>query len=162
VRHGRRGFTLIEVIFAIAIFLLMGLMIAAVVPTAVRSARQGNTYALATSLVRHKIDQLQKAGYDKMNGPGLGQNDTDIVDGTPTNANANGTADITFNFATTDKLAQVFPSGATGTIRVKPYSPSVSGTTASVIQATVTVTWREAGRPVSSVSMTTLIPKASF
>jgi type II secretory pathway pseudopilin PulG len=171
----KRAFTMLEVVLAVLFFTMMTLMVAATIPMAARSSRRGADTVQASSLLMHKIDQLQSAGYAKMNGVDLGG--LNIIDNTGSgilnspdprvNENGDGTGDAPFTRA--DNLDAFFANYASqpeGTIELAPYQPSLvvgsSPNRYSVIQATVTVTWRDPRGNPQSVSMRTLIPKAKL
>jgi prepilin-type N-terminal cleavage/methylation domain-containing protein len=165
------GFTLLEVVLAVMIFSAMAMMFAAAMPLAARSVRYGNDWAQASSLVMHKINQLQEAGYTAMTGPGLGQSGAGIVDGTPTapSTNANGNQSGSFEFTTTDNLATYFQGGSSadttkrprGYLTIAPYTPSLNSATSvySMIQATVRIVWTDARGRQQSFALTTLVPR---
>ena len=67
----QRGFTIMEVVLAMTVFLMMVLMFAAAFPLTVRAAQFSSNYAQATQLAQHKIDQLRAAGYGSLNGAAL-------------------------------------------------------------------------------------------
>jgi len=160
-RTRRRGaFTLIEVMFAVFIFAMMALMFSAVIPTAARSSRFGNSYVQAATLAQHKIDQLQEAGYNRVTGPFLQTLNITETQGTTTGTAPNTT--VTASFTTEDNLLSYFPAGATGTVVITPWTPSWNATTSeyTIMQATVTIRWREAGRnQQSEYKMSTLLTK---
>ena len=55
----RRGFTMAEVMMALAVFTMMTLMFAAVFPMAVRGAQYSSNYAQGSMLAQHKMDQIR-------------------------------------------------------------------------------------------------------
>jgi Flp pilus assembly protein TadG len=171
-----RGFTLFEVILALFIFLMMSLMFSAVVPTAARSARYGNSYNYAVALAQRKVDQLQEAGWGKLNETDL--RSLGIIDASA--GVSNGTA-TTYSFTTNntatnaanaDNLAQYFPGGTspatrpTGTIRVEPWAPStvfVGGVPQDTLKRiTVTISWRDARGAPSSFSISSLVTRMTL
>lgn len=152
-RKSRTALGLIEVIFALFLFMMMALMFAAVIPVATRSSKYSSSYSMASQIAQHKVDEIREAGYAKCNGAGL--DSLDLID-SATAIQTVGTAE-TFSFTTTDNLLSYFPSGATGTVTIDNYAPSSTGTGFNIRQATITITWRERGAPTSSFSTTALV-----
>jgi prepilin-type N-terminal cleavage/methylation domain-containing protein len=142
----RSGFTLIEVVIAMIIFLMMVLMFAAVFPIAVRGAIFSNNYAQAVALCQHKMDQLRDAGWNKMDYADL--NNDGIVD-----TAAAGNQSIA---NTTDSLAGFYPTGCTGTIKVTT-DANVASNTVDDVQ--VTITWTTASGGNSSYTLYGMITK---
>ena len=175
------GFTLIEVMFALMVFMAMVVMVAAVIPITARAVRYSTDYNQAQILVMKKIAQIQEAGYTNMTGPLLGQNGLDIVDGTPSTpaTNAQGDQTASFEFTTTDNVWRFFPGGATssgtqdttstqrprGYIFIAPFTTSaISGTSPTAygtIRVTVVVQWWGWGSRsrMQSYSATTLVSR---
>jgi hypothetical protein len=161
------------------VMLFMTILVASVVPISLRTARYSSDFTHAASLVQHKINQLQDAGYTGITGPSLGQSALKIVDGTPSApaTNANGDQSATFEFTDTDKLWQYFSGGMSsagnqvvgatsprGYLYIAPYTPSASlngagATEYGLIRATVTVQWWTNKGKMQSFSGTTLIPR---
>lgn len=179
-RYLRAGFTMIEVVFAMFILMLMALMFAVVVPTSARSTRYASDYAQASSVVMHKLNQVQDAGYANMDGPGLGGSGALIVDGSPSTPanNDNGDQTFTAEFTDRDKLWEYFSGGRDasgnritsgniprGYLYVSPYAPSAitsgSTTTYSLVRVTATVQWWNAKGQLQTFSATTLVPKTT-
>ncbi|MDX1932754.1 MAG: prepilin-type N-terminal cleavage/methylation domain-containing protein [Capsulimonadales bacterium] len=170
-RRTLRGITLIEVLISLFIFAMMGLMFSAVIPTALRSAKSTGSYGHAMTIATRKVDQLLEAGFNRLDTTNL--RTLGIVDNTTptTSTGANGTIttytftdnDTASNSNNPDNLRQYFPSGATGTIRIEPWAPgmyTLNGTTQPMLmQATVTITWREATGPIQNYSVSTLITR---
>lgn len=166
---------------SLIIVLFMVLMVAAVVPSSLRTSRYSADYSQAASLVQHKVNQLQDAGYNAMTGPSLGGGGLKIVDGSPGSPATNplGDQSATFEFTDRDYLWQYFPGGmddsgaqVTGTgsphgyIYLAPYAPSAYTNTAGateygLIRATVTVQWWTSKGNMQSFSGTTLIPRTT-
>ena len=59
----KRGFTLLETMIALMLFLLLTLVFAAGIPLAKRSSNTNGQYSIALSLCQHKIDQMRASGY---------------------------------------------------------------------------------------------------
>jgi prepilin-type N-terminal cleavage/methylation domain-containing protein len=175
----RRGFTLLEITIALMIFAIMILMFAATIPIATRATKYGNTYAVASSIALHKVNQLEGLGYTQMDGTVLqtkGVLDSGWAGNTP---NTRGMEAITGEFTDADKLWKFFPGGESttglrntgidapkGSITLEPFMPSVktiSGTqVASLIRATITIEWRVAKNPISKFTVTRLIPQTKL
>lgn len=156
-----KGFTIIEVMFALMIFMAMVLMVASVIPITAQAVRYSTDFNQAQTVVMKKIAQIQEAGYNNMTGPLLGQNGLDVVDGTPTTpaSNSNGDQTGSLEFTVTDNIWRFFPGGTTtagaqdtssltrprGFIFFAPYTASaISGTSPTVygtIRVTVVVQW---------------------
>ena len=153
---------MLEVVISLLFFTMMALLTAAVVPMAARSSRQGNDFNQASSLLLHKIDQLQALGYARLDAGSLAS--LGVVDnaGTLPAANPNGVLSGTATFSSADKLAAYFVGTGTdpkGEIALAPYAPSARGAIYTVIEATVTVSWRDVRGQAHSQAMRTLIPK---
>ena len=173
-----RGFTIIEVMLALFIFLMMTLMFAAVVPTAARSARYANAHAYAAVICQRKIDQLTEAGWDKLNQTDLLS--LGIIDSTPATTNGNATIyyfsdnNSSGNTNNPDNLNQFFSGGTnsatkpTGTIRIEPWSEgnatvTIGGVPTTVLdKVTVTIAWRDGRGAPQSFSMTTLMTRIAL
>lgn len=147
----QEGFTLIEVVIAMIIFLMMVLMFAAVFPLAVRGAIFSNNYAQAVALCQHKMDQLRDEGWNKMDYTDL--NNDGIVD---TAAAGNQNIANGLSFATTDNLGGFYPAGCTGTFKVAT-DGNVASNTVDDVQ--VTITWTTASGARSSYTLYGMITK---
>jgi hypothetical protein len=179
-RRGAVGLSLIEVVMALFILLMMTLMVAAVLPITTRMTRSSNTYASALAICQRKIDQLQEAGWGKLDTTSLlalGIIDStapvisgDVATYTFTNNNnptpgAPNPADKSY-----DNLGDFFPgTGAnapTGTIRVQTMeggTVNISDYNQPVMRrVTVTVSWQEPVGPRQTFSMTALISQVSM
>lgn len=152
----------------------MAVLVVTTLWATLRSNSQASSFVVARSLVTSKLSQLQAAGYPNINGPGLGQNGAKIVDGSPTSPseldNSNGAASATFEFTSTNQLAQYFPKSSQsdapkGLLYIAPYTPSkvtlVSGDAYPLIRATVQVQWRDSRGMFHSFSESTLIPRTA-
>lgn len=154
-RARRRGFTLIEVVVAMMIFLAMVLMFAAVFPIAVRGSIFGNDYAQAVALCQHKMDQLRQETYSKLGNTGSVLYNDSVIDqsAVPT------TLPYSYTFTNCDNLSSFFPTGASapsGTILISQ-DPNVSS--GNVYDVTVTITWDSPNNGVSSYSLHAMIVK---
>jgi type II secretory pathway pseudopilin PulG len=169
-----------EVVLSLVVLMFMVLLVAAVIPASLRNTRYSADFSQAASLVQHKINQLQDAGYNNISGPRLGGNGLSIVDGNPGSPASNtlGDQSATFEFTDRDRLWQYFNGGmdetgnkiTTGNIPrgylyISPYTPSASTNAAGtseygLIRATITIQWWTSKGNMQSFSGTTLIPKA--
>ncbi len=64
-----RGFNLIEVLVAAFILVFMALMVAAVIPSSIRSVKTASSYTLASVIAQRKLDQLTETpavGYSNL------------------------------------------------------------------------------------------------
>lgn len=146
----RRGFTLVELMFAALIFALMVLGCAAAFPTALKAGHTGNNYGQATLIAQHKIDQCREQGYSAIY-PGSGTvsarlSSLKIVDnGGEANPAGYPAGSVSYTFTGVDNLANSnFPPGTVGTLIVGP--PNVGATphwtpAGQIVQVTVVVSW---------------------
>jgi type II secretory pathway pseudopilin PulG len=155
-RHG--GFTLMEVMLSIGIFLMMTLLFTAAFPLVTSQAQAGNNNNQAAMLAEHKLDQLRSAGFTVLQSPNGNSSDPSqtlqslgIIDGSPS---AN-TVPYTADFTTVDNLAITsgtssgyFPAGATGTLSVQdassvapPGGAPVASIPGGLYLVTVTIKW---------------------
>lgn len=157
-RKRRAGFTLAEVMLALAVFTMMTLMFAAVFPTAVRGAQFSGNYAQGTMLAQQKMEQLRAAGYDQVTDAGKLQSRS-LIDA----VNADGS----YDFTTADNLTNVgtthgyFPDGSTGTITVAPYVPN-GAPAGKMSYVTVTIAWTGGSVSNGSTSVSAIISKDSL
>ena len=161
------------------IFTIMILLFAAIIPIATRSTKYGNTYAVASSMALHKINQLESLGYTQMDGAVL--ETKQVVDSGWSGAspNPNGMETVSGEFTEVDKLWKFFPGGETssgtrntgaeapkGILTLEPWTASVQTIggikIASLIRATVTLEWQVGKNPRSKFTVTRLIPKAKI
>ncbi|MGC4046304.1 MAG: hypothetical protein QM758_21145 [Armatimonas sp.] len=165
-KKNRRAFTMLEVVLSILFFTMMVLLVATTVPMAARSSRQSSDSVQASSLILHKIDQLQSVGYAKQNGLTLAS--LRVVDdaGTLPTTNDDGAGSGAADFTTTDHLSAYFVNAGAnprGTIHLAPYMPSQKGSGSgiyyTVVQATIIMTWKDSRDQSRSLAMRTLIPK---
>lgn len=160
-KRTEHGFTLMEVMLAMVVFLMMSLMFAAVFPVAVRAGKLSSNYAQATQIAQHKIDQLRAAGVGKLGYSSL--NAAQIVDPM---ASPPAGLPATYTFTTVDGLASngtnngYFPPGSGGTITIRDYNAYLTSLgAASPVPAgvmdyvTINIQWSGGG--VSSGSYTT-------
>lgn len=160
-RKSQSGFTLMEVVLAMVIFLMMSVMFAAVFPIAVRAGKLSNNYAQAAQLAQHKIDQVRAAGINKLGYSDL--NAAQIIDPMATPPSG---LPATYTFTAVDGLAPsggnggYFPPGSTGTLTISDYNAyltsqgKVSPVPTGVMDyITINIQWSGGG--VSSGSYTT-------
>ena len=141
----------------IAVF-VFGMMIAlfgALVPIAGQGGRSGSSYAQASLLAQHKIDQVRQGGFNKLTGSqmvSMGIIDAN-ADGTPMTVTAPaglpaGTTSYSFTgwttWWTTARTQGFFPAGSQGILSLSPALSGQGGnapTAAQALQVTVTLTW---------------------
>ena len=147
-----RGFTLMEVALALAVFILMTLMFAAVFPMVARGAQFSGNYSQAAMLGQHKVDQIRSMGgaakldYNDLNTQGVIDSMTTPPSGLPATYTFTGVD----NLVTSGSTTGFFPPGSTGTITVQDYStfnPSAGIAAGQVDYVTITISW-----PASAVS----------
>ena len=155
-----QGFTLLETVFALIIFAVMGLLFSAVLPVSLRAARVNAHYAQAAALAQHKVAEIRAAGYSSLQSPsvlaGLG-----IIDsGTATSQAVPYTA----SFAGSDHLIAdstgngLFSSGTTATITVSDYaSVNVAVPAGTVDIVTVRLAWSESTSANGSFALSCLV-----
>jgi len=159
-RAGRpAGFTLVEMMIAVFVFVMMTALFGAILPIAGRGGRSGASYAQAALLAQHKIDQVRQGGFNKLNGVQLatmGVIDADAR-GAPLAAVVpagmpNGT--VSYSFTAVDNLVDngankgYFPAGAQGTLSLSPALAAQGGSApapAQALQVTITLTWQTTG-----------------
>ena len=158
-----RGFSIMEIMLALALFTCIVLIFGAVLPVALRGANQSDTYIQATLLAQHKIDQLRQAGYNSLDVNTL--RSLGVIDGT-------NNVDGSFAFTYVDNLVDnngkkgYFGSAsgtpqATGSIVIGQALPQLAANAPSTLrgwQATVTIRWNDAsGRHPGSYITHTII-----
>lgn len=158
--RNRRGFTLLETIFALTVFVMIGLVFAAVLPVSMRGARINSHYAQAAALAQHKIAQIRAAGFSASQAPSslaaLG-----IIDGTTATSLA---VPYTASFNASDHVTAapggngLYPPGATATVTVTDYAalnPSVPAGTVNCVA--VTVQWPRSATAAGSYTLSGLV-----
>lgn len=170
VYRGRRGITLLEVVFAMYIFLMMAMMFTMVTTAVTRSSRYGNSYAQAMNLAQRKIDQLKNAGFNAVKAstslPGMGITDDNgaASSGFPTAKGSN----MIYHFTNIDNLSKFFYVGtgsdtASGTITVTPYpdtgypDANTGHSTPTMLKATIKIQWQDQKRAQSYYQTETVI-----
>ncbi len=159
-RQKLKGFTLLETVFALIIFAMMGLVFSAVLPVSLRGARINSHYAQATALTQHKIAQIRAAGFASAQNPatlaGLG-----ILDSGSATSLA---VPYTASFAASDHLGAnsagngIYPAGTTATVAVADYAalnPAVPVGTVDCV--TVTVQWPQSTVSAGSYTLSGLV-----
>lgn len=163
------AFTLIEVLFALFIFLVMVLMFASVTVATARSSRFGNSYAQAASLAQHKIDQIETEGFDTIvsnptklaadgvtDGPGMSTGNLPNKNSSLTVAFTDVDHLSSFFYAAKDAAGMALPDSASGTIVFTPY-PAGQSSAARMLQATITISWRDQSHARSTYTTQALI-----
>ena len=120
----KRGFTLVEVMFALGVMLVLTLIFAACVPVARKAAIMNGQYSQAVSLCQHKIDQLRAIGYGRINYDDM---DGLYVDVSPTTS--------PYSFTEVDEVASCLIQPTTSVEVVK----NAADTKKTI---TVTITWK--------------------
>jgi type II secretory pathway pseudopilin PulG len=153
-KRGRKqahGFTLMEVAMALAVFIMMTVMFAAVFPMVARGSQFSGNYSQAAMLAEHKVDQIRSLGFAKLDYNGLNaQGVIDSMTTPPSGLPATYTFTGVDNLVTSGSTTGFFPPGSVGTITVQDYSafnPSAGIAAGQVDYVTITITW-----PASAVS----------
>jgi len=131
-----QGFTLVEVMLSLLVFVVLTLIFAGSVPVAYRTAKMNGQYSQALSLCQHKIDQLRAVGYGRINYDEL--SDAGIIDDSPTTP--------PYSFSGVDRVADYLPH-STATLAL------TYGT--GEVKATATITWA-VGTDLNKTSTVTL------
>ena len=156
----RQGFTLLEAVFALTLFVMIGLLFSAVLPVSQRTARINAHYAQSAALAQHKIAQVRAAGFSSVQSPAalasLG-----IIDAGSATSQA---MPYTASFLGADRLISdssgngLFPAGTTASITVADYAAAnaavPAGTVASV---TVTLHWPAGATTSGSYALSGLV-----
>lgn len=153
VRRGG-GFTMVEVMISMMVFTMMIMIFAAVFPFALRTAEFSNNYSQAALLAQHKIDQLQTAGYTRLDYADL--NGLGIID--------SAAATSPYSFTSVDNLVGgtggtgFFPAGSTGTLSIVDYHTLNSSVPAGKMDyVTVTITWTSYTGNIGTYSASSLL-----
>ena len=162
-RGSQGGFTMMEIVLALMVFMMMTLVFAAVFPLALRGAQFSNNYSQAALLAQHKIDQLRAAGFSKMDYADL--NSLGIVDAMATPPTG---LPATYAFTNADSLVSngasqgFFPPGSSGALSIVDGSAlNATVPVGQVDDVTVTVTWSGAGISSGSYRASAMIVKMS-
>jgi prepilin-type N-terminal cleavage/methylation domain-containing protein len=153
-----RAFTLMEVMMALFVFALMALMFSSITMIASRGTRMSNANMQAMTLAQRKLDQLQEAGFTKIydGTASVPEGLSTIVDaGTPLSSGGG----YTYSFATTDKINELFPNNATGTIKISSWGGAAQTVEDNLLLVTVTLTWKEAGKPQSTYELSNFVTR---
>lgn len=165
----RAGFSLIETMIAVFVFGMMITLFAALVPIASQGGRSGNSYAQASLLAQHKIDQVRQGGFNKLTGGqmvSMGVIDAN-ADGTPMTATVPtglpaGT--VSYSFTGVDTLVDngankgYFPSGSLGVLSLSPALVGQGGrapSAAQAVQVTITLSWPSGVRAAAGANGST-------
>ncbi len=158
--RGRRGFTLLETVLALAVLAMIGLLFAAVLPVSLRGARLSSHYAQASALARHKIAQIRGAGFLSVQSPAAL-----AVQGIVDSGSASSPAvPYTISFANTDHLLAsangpgLYPAGTTATVSVTDYAAKNPAVPAGTVDdVTVTIHWQSGNISDGAYSTSALI-----
>lgn len=163
-RRNCRGFSLLETVFALIIFAMMGLVFSAVLPVSLRGARINSHYAQAAALAQHKIAQIRAAGFAAAQTPASLASLGILDSGSASSLSVPYTA----SFAASDFLGAsssgngIYPAGTTATVSVTDYTsqnPSVPAGTVDCV--TVTVQWPQSAVSGGSYTLSGLIIQMS-
>jgi len=143
-RKKQGGFSFVEVALALIVFTLMALMFGAVFPMTVRGAQFSKSYAQASLLAQHKLDQMRSETYNGIDPGDYAQLQADSV------IDAGGAAPTSLpyavSFTNVDALSVgpdastpgFFPPGTVGWIVVSDYGSSAPVTMPDGTQSTPT------------------------
>ncbi len=139
-RFSQRGFTLVEVLLSLGVFVVLTIIFAASVPLAHRTAKINGQYSQAISLCQHKIDQLRAVGYGRINYTEL--SDAGVIDDSPTSS--------PFSFTNVDSVEEYLPD---------PVTQLSLQYSSGEINATATISWRSGSSTSkrSTVSLSAII-----
>ena len=156
----RRGFTLLETVFALTIFAMMGLLFAAVVPISLRQARMNSHYAQAAALAQHKIAQIRAAGFSAAQNPNALAASGIVDSGSATSLAVPYAA----SFTATDHLNAdgsgngLYPPGTTATVTVTDYAAQNAAVPAGTVDSiAVTVRWPQSTISSGSYTLSGLV-----
>ena len=156
----RRGFTLLETVFALSIFVMMSLLFATVLPMTLRAARVNSHYAQAAALAQHKLMQIRGAGFQSLQSPAT-LTSLGIIDAGTSTSQA---VPYTASFSACDHLIAdatgqgVYLPGTTATVTVTDYAASNAAVPAGTVDSvTVTLHWPVGAASAGDYSLTGLV-----
>jgi hypothetical protein len=122
---GKRGTTLVDLMFATFLLAMAGVIFAATFPTGITCTRRARDIKNATAIAQRKVEQFRAINYESLSGPlllsaGLIDNETD----------SNG-----YSFTSVDGVASNLTNG-TGNVVITEKSSDMK-------QVVVTVSWTE-------------------
>jgi len=140
-RHRQKlsGFTLMEVVLAMTVFMMMALLYGAAVPVALRGTQQGENYTQAALIAQHKIDQLRSLNFATLGSGSLLYSDN-IIDSATTNSDGSYSFTNTDHLVTAGTVQGYFPAGTTGTVLIQTDTSTMT-MQSGVYDVTVTITW---------------------
>lgn len=144
---GRRGMTLVEIVFAMGVLLMMALLFAAAFPMATQSRSKTSNRSIAVSLAERELEAARDAGYTSL-GSYNGMASRGLVDGSTGSPTSSPYSITNVTLDTNQSIASSLPSG-TGTLDVTTQSTEL-------LKVTATVSWTEPTGP-QSVTISTLI-----
>jgi prepilin-type N-terminal cleavage/methylation domain-containing protein len=169
----RSGFTLIEVMLAMIVFLMMVLVFAAVFPFAITGAKYSNNYAQASLIAQQKIEELRKLSWSGLNFSTASSVTTlettmvneGIADSGTCTTNATVTPpSVTCSFANVDNLINsgatsgYFPPGTTATYTIQSDTNTINVPPVNdVFNIWVSINWPSAGAPAGSFTTATKV-----
>ena len=141
----RKGFTLVEALFAIFLVAICAAIVAATTPIASMSRVKAESMNKATGIAQKELESIRGAGFANCTASALVS--AGLLDST------NVVAPNTYSFTNSDLLkfdnaAKVLPNG-TGTVKLEQLN-------IDLVRVTVTVTWMERTRQ-RQISIGTLI-----
>lgn len=144
-RRLKKGFSLIEVLFAVFITSLCAAMLAATMPVATASREKADTNNKATSLIQKQLEAVRGIGYGNLTPAQMFT--YKVID------SANAVSADTYSWTNVDSVnkdnpAQILKNG-TGTIKVESIDTDLR-------RVTVTVTWTDRGT-TRTLSAATLV-----
>ncbi len=117
------AFSLLEVMVAIILVAMAGVMFTALIPTAAKTSKMVGNYSQACSIIQHKVDQLRAVGYGRLNY--LELKNASIIDPEP--------SEHPFHFTQVDGLGELFVN-PNGTINIEDWD-------ANTKKVTISLTW---------------------
>lgn len=135
-------------------------MYAATFPPVISNTADASKYLQASTLARHKIEQIRQVGYTHLNRTDLTQ--LGVIDTTQVNTNGPFSFTVADNLVNSGTKVGYFgpATNATGTIaigRALPGQGSSAPTLAAANQVTVSITWSGGGTPKGSCVTQTVI-----
>ncbi len=144
-RRTRKGFSLIELLYAVFLTGLCAVLLAATIPMATGSREKADLYNKATSLAQKQIEAVRGLGYANLTPAQLAS--YGLIDSTATVA-ANTYSFTNSDSAANDAPSSVLPSG-TGTVRIEQVELDLR-------RVTITVNFRLRGEN-RSIQVATLV-----
>lgn len=128
---GRRGTSLVDVMFATFLLGLAGAVFAATFPMGITCTRRAREMKTATAIAQQKVEQLRGVNYESLTSPLLLS--AGLVD--------SGSDSSEYSFTTVDTVASKLGHGTGGIV--------ITDKAADIKQIVVTVSWKESASNVS-------------